>query len=236
MVRNGAQLNEMVAHRCSSGYGPCMTPGAERPMQWWILSPDDEWPDGDGDLDRLRAAVRHDWAVFAGEGNPPDVPPVALAISTSQDGRKICTGVIVGLNEAYPTGDGAGSVGLPVEVTSRALRSIPIAELIGRAVHDDRAPERHAGFRALVESRMPTTVAAQRTPGPKGHPDEHFKQVADLYRAALKAEPRRPMTWLAARYPGVNRSTVARWVQRARDRGFLGEASAGRAGETTEEQ
>lgn len=197
-----------------------------RPLQWWILSPDDR----DGDLRDLLAAIeKRDWAVFAGGELPAEVPPVALHIANSADGRKVCTALIVGLNEAYPLGN--NEFGAPTEVTSRALRAVPIAELISRAVHDERAPDHHAGFRRMVLDRMPDTSGVRRAPGPKGHPDEHFEMVAAVYRAALTAAPRRPMSWLADQFPEVDRSTVARWLQRARDKGYLGEAQPGRAGE-----
>lgn len=213
-----------------------MTDARDRDQQWWILSPDDSWPDKDGDLDRLVKAVEdRDWAVFADDPASPGTPPVALALSESTDGRKICVGMIVGLNEAYPTGDGRGSFGVTTEVTSRALRGIPVAELIGRAVRDDRAPERHSHFRNIVLARMPKSEGVRLAPGPRGHPDEHFRLLADRYREALETEPGRPMAWLAEQYPEVDRSTVARWVQRARDKGYLGDSQAGRAGEVTGE-
>lgn len=60
--------------------------------------------------------------------------------------------------------------------------------------------------------------------------DEALGLVADLYRwAAMVGEP--PTQTVAAHlFHGV-RPTAARWVMRARDRGFLGPAEIGRGGE-----
>jgi hypothetical protein len=201
----------------------------DRPWLWWNFStPDDE-------LDPLVEQVRQrDWAVFEGSHlDPEQPPPVALAMAKSSDGRMICTGLIVGLNEAYPLGN--GEWGKPIEVTSRALRRIPVAELIGRAVTQDPISDHHAPLRRKVLSRSPESMSVRRAPGPKGHPDEHFRWVADQYRKALEANPRAPMAWLDERID-VDRSTITRWVQRARDKGFLGKSTPGRAGEVPEDQ
>lgn len=207
---------------------------SERDYTWWLVG-----GAGDPDLEHLAEAVgSSDWAVFAGRDDDPDAPPVvALKLANSADGRKICTAMIVGFNEGYPIvvrGHG-GFNAPPAEVTSRALRQIPVAELIGRAVNSEKAPPHHAAVRELVLGRLPSTESPKRAPGPKGHPDEHFEMVAAMYREALKAAPRRPMIWLADRL-NADRTTVARWVQRARDKGFLGESQPGKAGETRSER
>jgi hypothetical protein len=59
--------------------------------------------------------------------------------------------------------------------------------------------------------------------------DEHLRQVAELYRAALKQGD--PPTQTIANALHVARSTAARWVAAARGRGLLGAATPGRAGE-----
>lgn len=205
----------MVAHRCHTGYSERME--ETRPYSWWLIAPDDD------DLKPLVESVaRSDWVAFAGdEEDPHRVPPVYLQISKAADGRKICTGLIVGM-----LGQGGA-----VEVNSRTLRGIPISELIGRATHADKAPAHHSWARDWVVSRAPDVPTVKRNPGPKGHPIEHFEAVAEMYRRALVESPRAPIVWLT-RELHADRSTVTRWLKRARVEGFLGEATPGKAGET----
>ncbi len=191
-----------------------------RDANWWIFR--EEVAD-----DLLAAASSYDWAVFSNGRQDTDAPPpVALAIGRSADGRLICTGMLIGLNEAYPLGN--NRFGEPMEVTSRDLRGIPVAELIGKAVH--AAPAHHELGARFAEARARDLAAVRRSPGPKGHPDEHFQWVADMYRRALEARPDAPVVWLTEQLDR-DRSTVNRWLQRARDKGYLGEATPGRAGE-----
>lgn len=202
---------------------------AERDSSWWI-HPEDV----PNDMARLVDVIgARDWAIFSNARQDPDAPPpIALAISESADGRLVCTGLIIGLNEAYSTPAGAGTFGEPMEVTSRDLRAIPVAELIGRAVHN--APAHHQAAKRLALGRAPQLEAVRRAPGPKGHPDEHFQWIADEYRRALAARPKAPVAWLTEEL-GVDRSTITRWLQRARDKGYLGAAQPGKAGERKDE-
>ena len=59
--------------------------------------------------------------------------------------------------------------------------------------------------------------------------DDKLRRLADLYRTALANGD--PPTQTAADALGVPRSTVARWVAKARERGLLGAATPGKAGE-----
>ncbi len=59
--------------------------------------------------------------------------------------------------------------------------------------------------------------------------DENLHQVAELYRAAV--EHGDPPTQTVADAMHAARSTAARWVAAARERGFLGPAVRGRGGE-----
>lgn len=220
----------LVMRWCTFGYARPMADGQRSQSSWLIHGSDD------GDLAHLAETIAsNDWAVFSGEDSDPEAPPVvALRLSESSDGRKICTGLLVGLNEAYAVMDGdhqrGGYFASPAEVTSRALRAIPVAELIGRAVMDHKAPAQHSAVRDLVLGRLPDSGGVRRSPGPKGHPDEHFRMVAEMYRQALQAAPRRPVVWMTEQL-NADRTTVARWIQRARDKGFLDQAQPGKAGE-----
>jgi hypothetical protein len=59
--------------------------------------------------------------------------------------------------------------------------------------------------------------------------DANLNAVAERYREALERGD--PPTQSVARELNVARSTAARWVTKARERGFLGPALQGRAGE-----
>lgn len=61
--------------------------------------------------------------------------------------------------------------------------------------------------------------------------DENLRQVASIYRAATKRGD--PPTQTVADSLKVARSTAARWVGKARERGFLGPALRGQAGEAS---
>jgi hypothetical protein len=66
-------------------------------------------------------------------------------------------------------------------------------------------------------------------PGRPGHPDEHYRVVAEEY-LGLWSEGCASPTATIARKRGVSRDTVARWVSGARRRGYLAPAKPGRAG------
>jgi hypothetical protein len=61
--------------------------------------------------------------------------------------------------------------------------------------------------------------------------DANLRQVADLYRAAFRRGD--PPTRTIADEMHIARSTAARWVAKARDRGMLGPAMQGKAGEAS---
>ena len=108
-----------------------------------------------------------------------------MSLEKSSDGRMVCTGLIVGL-DAY------GPDGKPTEVTSRALRGIPVAELIGRAMTEDPVSDHHAPLRRMVLARAPEARTLKRQPGPKGHPDDHYPLGDKAVPARPGGEPRGP--------------------------------------------
>ena len=59
--------------------------------------------------------------------------------------------------------------------------------------------------------------------------DDHYERVAEIYREALQLGYA-PTKWVGVRF-GKPRSTAARWVMEARERGKLGKAVGTRAGE-----
>ncbi len=70
---------------------------------------------------------------------------------------------------------------------------------------------------------------ARRRPGRRGHPDQHYQDIARRYRELLSAGARNP-THLIAQENDVSRDTAAGWVAGARTRGYLPPARQGRAG------
>ena len=93
-------------------------------------------------------------------------------------------------------------------ITAERLRTIPFAELraavAARMVGDD-------AFGAFEK------VARERG---KALPDEHFQQVAAVYRAAVERRAS-PLKEIQAQWQ-VSRPAAAKYVRRARELGFLG--------------
>lgn len=157
------------------------------------------------------------WTTFSG-GRLPF--PVHLRTSRSEDGRLICTALVITPGEQ--------------EITARSLREIPLSQLLsrrgGRSANSESLGLSFAA--AFMEALSPEFEGALARPGPQGHPREHFEGVAAAYREALIQSPRAPVQWLLdTETLHGSEATVRRWIRRARDMGLLGEAVPGRAGE-----
>lgn len=146
---------------------------------------------------------------------------VLIRLAKSPDGRLVCTGMVLG-----------GAVGSETEITARSLRDLPLTPLLAKLgqwrENRDQTGIFSAGFKRY---------APMLSRGPRGLPDEHFERIADLYRIALKRQPRAPlkaMQELLAKDKGgymPSDSTIHGWIRQARQRGFLGKAVIGKAGE-----
>ena len=170
------------------------------------------------------------WVSVEYEGAPY---PIAVQLGQANDGRLICTGLRLG-GEEVPGGTSGG----PVEITARSLREIPLTRLLvaitgvlnaqqmKARVHPAASVTRTAD---LFEEKLMPYMRIPARPGPKGYPDEHFRQVADAYRRALIKHPRGTFKALADQLH-ASEATVRRWVQRAQDRGYLGASTPGKAG------
>ena len=132
-----------------------------------------------------------------------------VRVEVTDEGRLICTGLILG---------GRGRT----EVTARGLRRIRLNELLT----DWREPSfgflldawRKAG---AIGSGMPIV-----RPGPKGHPLDHYRRVADSYRQAIREAPQAPVKRLSEILQTPTgkptpEPTIRRWLQRSRALGFL---------------
>jgi len=83
--------------------------------------------------------------------------------------------------------------------------------------------------RAMLKGLGQKVLAYRRKPGRRAHGDDFYQSVADAYLALLAGGERAPTARLAAEW-NYSRNTVAGWVHRARQRGFLPPARKGRAG------
>lgn len=158
---------------------------------------------------------------------PGETPAVEVELDVAVDGyaRAHCAEVRV------------RALALGEPVTREVLRNIPLRRLLNDAV---------AGASMKVTETLPDgaqviepLTAAEREAlderfghrPRRGSPmtDANLRAVADRYKEALDRGD--PPTQSVARELNVARSTAARWVTKARERGFLGPALKNRAGE-----
>ena len=90
-------------------------------------------------------------------------------------------------------------------------------------------PQEVAVRRAAASKAAPSPVGELRTPGRRGHPDEHYRMIAERYLELRKGGVRNPTATIAAEQT-VNRNTVAGWLRVARERKYLPPARPGKPG------
>lgn len=180
----------------------------------------------------------------------PTLPyPVAVKLGKSEEGRVVCVGLRLG-SDAVP-GDRASS---SMPITSQSLRDIPLAEVVHNLAAFDRLidPSKLLGtFGDTAHVAAADHGKRRSRPGARGHPPEFYRHIADLYRKAMVVSPGHIYRYLVkhAKYPDgkpayadperedqlLSREAAARrWVKKARDKGFLGPARRGKAGEYPE--
>lgn len=170
------------------------------------------------DTKRVRRAVTgladDRWASvkFADE----DLPEIAVRVGLA-GGRVAITGLIIG---AFGES----------EIDARALRDIRLGEVLEEFLGNEDIFD--VGIReTLIElTDVPDYELPEGRPS-GGYTDEHYRWVAAQYRRAVVRDPHHPMSLLTEVIPGRSEATIRRWVQRARDKGFLGPVTPGRAGE-----
>jgi hypothetical protein len=120
-------------------------------------------------------------------------------------------------------------------------RWLRVADAYNRRPPDERPPH-PAGFdaeldkdtswgqatMALAEERG-TPIASRKRPGRKGHPDQHYQDIARRYDQLVVAGARNPTAQLGQDL-NYSRNTVAGWISTARKRGYLPPARHGRPG------
>lgn len=170
--------------------------------------------------------------------------PVAMRLAKSEDGRLVCVGLKLGA-DAIPGLDASPSI----EITARMLRKIPLGKIV-----DDLAAlqARRLGELEKIESRLDAIEVEHGEPrtrrGPRGHAPSFWAGIAATYREALLVSPRATARYVAEHaldedgrpvyaetrheYLWQDRERVARkWIKNSREKGFLGPARPGRAGE-----
>lgn len=131
-------------------------------------------------------------------------------------------------------------LGSPQEVvTAETLRRISLGRLVKEAVAETAS---HFEFRGTTSDgtskfamfagageEIYTATLASLGRG-TALTDRDLREIADLYRAALASGSRSPTREVGER-KHVARSTAARWIAKARSKGFLGPSIRGRGGE-----
>lgn len=124
-------------------------------------------------------------------------------------------------------------------ITAEILRRVSLGRLVREAVAETAS---HFEFRGTTPDGMSkfamfsgageeiyaaTLASVGRGSAPT---DRDLKEIADLYRAAIASGSRSPTREVGER-KHVARSTAARWIAKARSKGFLGPSIRGRGGE-----
>jgi hypothetical protein len=163
---------------------------------------------------------------------------------TEIDGRLECVGINIRSLRTKLVIDDAGQPqveyrpplgGRPEPVTASLIRQIPVAFLVREAregLGDVARWQASQPGRSAAERRTLSAVADQLDESPRRVlDDDHFAQVAEIYREAWAAGDPAPTKAVAERMK-ASRSAAAKWVARARVMGLLGETKQGRPGGT----
>ena len=124
-------------------------------------------------------------------------------------------------------------------VTAEALRRVSLARLVKEAVAETAShfefrgttpggTSRFAILSGAAEEIYEATLAS--TGRGASLTEDDLKEIAEIYRAAIVSGSRSPTLEVGER-KHVARSTAARWIAKARSKGFLGPAIRGRGGE-----
>lgn len=159
--------------------------------------------------------------------------PVLVRLG-ERDGKLVCTGLILGASPSHPHERARD------EITARDLRAVPLGAIVANIASllvdresprfEDLESEDAVLIRDLVQTAAwPVNQRPRARPGPKGWDDAHWTEVAQCYRGAV--QKRQPVRAAIQERFNVSESTARRWIERARDRGLLGDAIPGKAGE-----
>ncbi len=176
---------------------------------------------------------------FSAQIEAPSIPnAVELQMRVTEEGRTICSSLTIRrartlhyvvqtecMEQPHDMSDTTVS-----EISSESLRRVPASRLVRWAVlaacHPMPGGERRRDPPSLDE--WSTLFATEGKRRRRRLDDAHFREVAEVYRAAVKFGA--PTRAVAAHFT-AGESTAGRWVVEARRRGFLGKTIAGRPGE-----
>jgi hypothetical protein len=147
---------------------------------------------------------------------------VLIRLEKTSTGSPVCTGLVLGAFDVR-------------EVTGRGLRGLPVVDFIRAIGKWERLRDESGPFAKGFRRYTPPVRR-----GPHGLGDGHYQMIAALYRDALRLEPRAPLKalkeQLLPKNVKVSDSTIHGWIRQARQRGFLGKAVIGKAGEKPKEK
>jgi hypothetical protein len=123
------------------------------------------------------------------------------------------------------------SVEMPTGPVSGTTRTPVPVHVIRRAVgrNTGSGPRADAIKATLQAFALPISASGHPVGRPPVHDDAHYREVAQIYARAWRNGDRHP-TLTVATEKAVSRTTAAKWVSAARQRGYLGPTQARRAG------
>lgn len=150
----------------------------------------------------------------------PEDHAVELDIAI-EDGSPVCDAIRIERNRKKPSLSGS------------ELRRLPLRDWVNFAVGQVALmpQEGEPGVATLTpatdEEAWAITRAADRAPRRRKITEDHLKEVARVYRASVDDNPRDAVMETF----GVKAAMASRYIKLSRERGFLGKATRGRAGE-----
>jgi hypothetical protein len=168
----------------------------------------------------FRRAGRSPWIVLT----KPDLgTDVRLRLGVTPEGVYACTGLAIGLEDDR-TAIPASTLRIPVAtIVEEVVEVLRAAHQMGARA----AGKGHAEWLAVMAEffdpqRLAKPIAHIRR-GRTPLTDEHFREVARQYRAAERDPKygRKPMVWLAEKWPEYAARTRKHWVAVAREKGYL---------------
>lgn len=160
----------------------------------------------------VRGPARLDPTTFTPD--PDDGFPYRVALTVVyEDGRYVVERMACSQLDGGPPVDSAG------------LRQVPIAKLVTHTV----VPFVWQGEPAARGSKWTPFAGASSDDAADGPTEDALRKLAVVYAVAYACG--QPPAKRATEVFGLARSTAGRWITMARERGFLGPTTPGRAGE-----
>lgn len=114
--------------------------------------------------------------------------------------------------------------GLHIETNGEPLRDRDLREVSLHKLLGDVDEAQYIKKRAENYLGRDLSALAPRRPGRTGYPDEHFEEVAEVYRQVRERYPT-SATARTAQALHASPATIRRWVARARELGYLEDES-----------